>query len=105
VKPLEVKVPHALERDEVRRRLDEAVVKARDAYADQVRDLEATWESEDRLRVLLTVMGIEIESEIEILVHELVVRLELPAMAALFSGRIRDGIQERLGGLLGSQPA
>ncbi len=105
MKPLEVKVPHALERDEVRRRLDEAVVKARDAYADQVRDLEATWESEDRLRVLLTVMGIEIESEIEILVHELVVRLELPAMAALFSGRIRDGIQERLGGLLGSQPA
>jgi hypothetical protein len=105
VKPLDVKVPHALERDEVRRRLDEAVVKARDAYADQVRDLEATWESEDRLRVLLTVMGIEVESEVEILVQELVVRLELPAMAALFSGRIRDGIQERLGGLLGSQPA
>ena len=105
MKPLEVKVPHALERDEVRRRLDEAVIKARDAYADQVRDLEATWENDDRLRVLLTVMGIEVESEIEILVQELVVRLELPAMAALFSGRIRDGIQERLGGLLGSQPA
>ena len=105
MKPLEVKVPHALERDEVRRRLDEAVIKARDTYADQVRDLEATWENDDRLRVLLTVMGIEVESEIEILVQELVVRLELPAMAALFSGRIRDGIQERLGGLLGSQPA
>lgn len=105
MKPLEVRVPHGLERDEVRRRLDEAVLKARDAYADQVRDLEATWEGEDRLHVLLTVMGIDIDSEIEILVQELVVRLELPAMAALFSGRIREGIQERLGGLLGSLPA
>lgn len=105
MKPLEVRVPHGLEPAEVRRRLKEAVVKAREAYADQVRDLEATWEGDDRLAVRLTVMGIEIDSEIEILVQELVVRLELPAMASLFAGRIREGIQERLGGLLGSQPA
>jgi len=33
------------------------------------------------------------------------VSLELPGMAGLFAGRIRDGIQEKLGGLVGSQEA
>jgi hypothetical protein len=30
-----------------------------------------------------------------------VVRLQVPGMAGLFAGRIRSGIEERLGGLLG----
>jgi hypothetical protein len=34
-----------------------------------------------------------------------VVRVTLPALAALFAGRIRSGIEERLGGLLASRPA
>ena len=42
---------------------------------------------------------------IDILIEELVVALQVPAMAALFSRRIREGIEERLGGLIGSQQA
>jgi hypothetical protein len=51
---------------------------------------------------MLTVMGMDIDSEVDILVEELVVRVEVPGMAGLFAGRIKDGIQERLGGLLGA---
>jgi hypothetical protein len=105
VKSLEVRVPHALGREEVRRRLDEALVRARDEYGEKVGDLDASWDGDDRLKVLLTVMGMQIDSEVEILVEELIVRLEVPGMAGLFAGRIKDGIQERLGGLLGSQPS
>ena len=105
MKSLEVRVPHGLGRVEVRRRLDAAVVRARDEYAEQVGGIEATWEAEDRLRLALTVMGLEIDSEVDVLDSELVVRLEVPGMAALFAGRIKEGIQERLGGLLGVQPA
>ena len=99
MKPIEVRVPHSLERDEVRRRLDTALVRARDEYAAVVGDIEASWEGEDRLRVLLTVSGMKFD----ILVEELVVGLQVPGMAALFSRRIREGIEERLGGLIGSQ--
>ena len=41
------------------------------------------------------------DGQLEIQVEELLVQLELPGAAALFSGRIREGIQERLGGLIG----
>jgi hypothetical protein len=102
VKSLEVRVPHALGRDEVRRRLDAAVVRARDEYADKVGGIDASWEGEDRLKLMLTIMGMDIGSDVEILVQELVVRVDVPGMAGLFAGRIKDGIQERLGGLLGA---
>lgn len=101
MKQLEVRVPHSLGKDEVRRRLDRAVVKARDEYADKVGAIEANWQGDDVLAVAVDVMGVQIDGELEVLVEELLVRLEVPAMASLFAGRIRDGIQERLGGLLG----
>jgi hypothetical protein len=100
VKPLEVRVPHGLTPDEVRRRLDDALVRARTEYADTVGPIDAAWESDERLRLDLTVMGMSIAGDIDVLPAELVVRLELPMMAGLFAGRIRSGLEERLGGLL-----
>lgn len=105
MKAVEVRVPHQLGRDEVRRRLDVAVARARDEFGEKLGDLDATWEGEERLRLLMTVMGMQIDSEVEIEVTELIVRLQVPGMAGLFAGRIKQGIEERLGGLLGSQKA
>ncbi|MEI6256596.1 MAG: polyhydroxyalkanoic acid system family protein [Planctomycetota bacterium] len=103
MKSIEVRVPHTLERDEVRRRLDNALVRARDQYSATVGEIDATWDGDDRLRVLLTVSGMKFDGTVDILVEELVVGLQVPGMAALFAGRIREGIEERLGGLIGSQ--
>ena len=46
-------------------------------------------------------MGMQIGSEVDLKPEELVVRLQVPGMAGLFAGRIRAGIEEQLGGLLG----
>lgn len=105
MKAVEVRVPHSLGRDEVKRRLDAAVARARDEFGDKIGDLDATWQGDDRLRLLLSVMGMQIDSEVEIQASELLVRLQIPGMAGLFAGRIKQGIEERLGGLLGSQQA
>lgn len=104
MKKLEVKLPHQLSQAEVRARIDQAVVKARDDYSDQVRDLRATWVADNRLELGLTVMAMQLEAEVENLPQELVVRVGLPAMAALFAGQIRTGIERRIGGLLTSHP-
>jgi len=85
----------------VRRRLDVAIDRARGDFADKVSQIEARWESDDRLAVDLVVMGMQIGSEIDVQETELLVRLQVPGMAGLFAGRIRSGIEERLGGLLG----
>jgi hypothetical protein len=45
----------------------------------------------------------EFDGSIQVLADELLVALVLPGMAGLFAGRIQSGIEERLGGLLGSQ--
>lgn len=100
MKQLEVRVPHGLTPEEVRRRLDHAVEKARAEYAEQVGPIEASWRDEQQMEIGLTVMGMRIDSELEVLAEELVVRVGVPGMAALFAGRIRAGIEERLGGLL-----
>lgn len=105
MKAVEVRVPHSLGRDEVKRRLDAAVVRARDEFGEKIGDLNASWEGDDRLRLLLSVMGMQIDSEVEIQASELLVRLQIPGMAGLFAGQIKQGIEERLGGLLGSQKA
>ena len=105
MKSIEVRVPHSLERDEVRRRLDRALVTARQEYTAMVGDIDASWEGDDRLRVLLSVSGMKFDGTVEVLLEEVVVALQVPGMAALFSGRIREGIQERLGGLIGLERA
>jgi hypothetical protein len=105
MKKIEVRLPHQLPEAEVRRRIDAALAKARDEYAEHVRELEATWATENRLDLGLTVMGMNIQAEMDNMPAELVVRVGVPAMAALFAGRIQAGIEERLGGLLAVTPA
>lgn len=105
MKPIEVRIPHGLDKGEVRRRLDKAVMKARDDYADQVGEIEASWEGDDRLQVQLTVMSMQIDSTLDILPAEILVSLELPALAGMFAGKIREGITQRLGGLLAGPTA
>jgi len=103
MKSLEVRVPHGLERGEVRRRLEAALARARTDFADKVSRLEARWETEDLLAIDLEVMGMGFGSQVHVETSELVVRLDVPGMAGLFAGRIRSGIEEQLGGLLGAQ--
>jgi hypothetical protein len=100
-KQLEVRVPHTLEPGEVRRRLDEALVRARSEYADSVGAISAEWTDPDTMRFELAVAGMNFDGSLVVQVEELLVSLKLPGAAALFSGRIREGIQERLGGLVG----
>ena len=100
-KTLEVRVPHSLGADEVKRRLDEALVRAKSDYAEAVGEIRAEWIGSDTMRFDLAVAGMKFDGSLEILVEELLVKLDLPGAALLFKGRIREGIQERLGGLVG----
>lgn len=105
MKPLEVRLPHALDQAEVRRRIETAMARAGDDFGDAVNDVSATWHSDDRMALRMAVLGTPIEGELHNAPGELVVQITLPAIAALFAGRIRSGIEERLGGLLTLRPS
>jgi hypothetical protein len=100
LKDIEVRIPHALAADEVRRRLDRALVHARSEYAEKVGAIDASWRSDEQLDVGITVMGMQIDGQVVIQASELLVTLQVPGMAGMFAGRIRSGIEERIGGLL-----
>lgn len=102
MKSLEVRVPHGLEKADVRRRLDAAVERAREEHADKVSSLEACWETEDRMAIDVVVVGMDIHADIDVEPAALVIRLELPGMMTMFAGQIQTGIEERIGGLLGA---
>lgn len=104
MKPLVVSVPHHLGQDEMRQKLDQGLARARDQYGDTVGAIDAQWTADDRMAVAVTVMGMKIDGSIQVLPQELLVEVQLPGMASMFAGQIRDGIQQRLGGLVGSQP-
>ena len=93
MKSLEVRVPHDLDQVEVRRRLDLAIQRAQTDFGDKVSEIEAAWDGDDKLQILVVVMGMKFDGEVDVLVEELVVRLNVPGMAGLFAGRIRTGIE------------
>jgi hypothetical protein len=97
---MEVRLPHRLDPAEVRQRLDRGIERARTEYADKVTQIDSTWESDQRLLLVLVVMGMSITGDIDVLPDEMVVKVNLPMMAKMFAGPIRSGIEERLGGLL-----
>ena len=103
--PLEVRIPHTLSREEVHQRIDAAIVRAKSEYEPQVGPIQADWNDQEQMIVGLNVMGMPISGQIDVLDAEVLVKIELPSMASMFSGRIRQGIEERLGGLLAGPSA
>ena len=103
--PLELRVPHSLSREEIHRRIDAGLARARSEYESQVGPIAAEWVEPDLMTVGLKVMGMQFNGQIEVLDSEVVVKVQLPGMASMFAGQIRQGIQERLGGLLAAPVA
>jgi hypothetical protein len=101
MKTIDVRIPHSLPPEELRRRLDDGLAQARSAYGDTVGPIESRWEG-DTLHLSLAVMGMSLQGRVEMHPAEVVVHLQLPPLAAMFAGRIQEGIEERIGGLLGN---
>lgn len=93
-------MPHSLGVDAAHERLDAALVRARSEYEQQVGPIDADWEAADRLRVGFTTMGMRFDGQIEILPDALAIKVDLPMMASMFAGQIREGIEQRLGGVV-----
>ena len=58
---------------------------------------------EDRFKTTIDTLVVEEVPDPVPGAGELLVRVQIPGMAGLFAGRIKQGIEDRLGGLLGSQ--
>jgi putative polyhydroxyalkanoate system protein len=90
-----VTVPHELEREEARSRLERFVDMLQRNFGDQVKDLEQSWEG-DTLKFKFKTYGIQLDGGITVGDKDLSVAGELPFAAMMFRGKIESGIREQL---------
>ena len=98
--PLEVRIPHNLGVDGARGKIDAAITRARAQYESQFGPIHANWDQDNQLSVQFSAMGMPFKSQVEVLPEELVIQIELPAMASMFAGKIREGIEQQVGALI-----
>ena len=98
--PLEIRLPHTLGVGGAREKIDAAIVRARAQYEPQFGPIQANWDQDNQLSVEFAAMGMPFKSQVEVLPEELVIQIELPAMASMFAGKIREGIEQQVGALI-----
>ena len=96
--PIVVNLPHRLGAEEAKRRLRGSIGSLKDHIPGGAAEVESRWEG-DRMYLNVRAMGQEVSGHID--VEETKVRLELvlPALLALFAGKI-EGLLRKKGGAL-----
>jgi putative polyhydroxyalkanoate system protein len=90
-----VRVPHQLTQEEARSRLERFAERLQEKFADQVGDLQQSWEG-DTLRFQFKTYGIPLKGGIAITENELSLDGDLPFSAMMFRGKIESAIREQL---------
>ena len=90
-----VQVPHTLTKDEARSRLERFVEMIEQKYANQVSDLQQTWDG-DTLNFHFKTYGIPLDGSIAVGDHDLNMSGDLPFTAMMFKGKIESEIREGL---------
>lgn len=88
-------VPHSLSREEARSRLREKSGGLADAIPGGMAEVTATWSSEDRMELIVAVMGKTIAGAVEVADQSVVFEIELPLSLSFAEGMVRGAIEEK----------
>jgi hypothetical protein len=91
---MRIAVPHKLPREEVRARLKARSHEIADYVPGGLAEVTTSWENEDRLGLLLRVMGQEITGAITAEDTQLVFEVELPAALSFVRPMIESAIRD-----------
>lgn len=88
-------VPHSLSREEARRRLREKSGGLADAIPGGMAEVTATWSSEDRMELIVAVMGKSIAGAVEVADRSVTFEIALPASLSFAEGMVRGAIEDK----------
>ncbi|MCC7476255.1 MAG: polyhydroxyalkanoic acid system family protein [Pirellulales bacterium] len=89
------RVPHTLSKEEARSRLERFVEAIEAKFANQVSDLQQTWEG-DTLKFQFKTFGIALNGGISVEENQLSLAGEIPFAAMMFKGKIESEFREQL---------
>lgn len=98
-KPMIVDLPHQLGAAEAKRRMEGGIGKLKNYVPGGGAEVQSRWEG-DRMHLLVRAMGQEVSGHIDVFDAKVRLELILPAMFALFAGKIQDALSRKGGELL-----
>ncbi|CAN5267528.1 polyhydroxyalkanoic acid system family protein [soil metagenome] len=101
--PLTVSIPHQLGRAEARRRIDDGIGKFGQQFGDRAEFTKA-W-SGDVLNFTVNAMGQSITGLLDVVDDAVHIKVDLPGLLSLMSGKIKDKLRREGERLLEHKPA
>ncbi len=93
-KPITIDIPHALGREEAKRRIETGFAKIEHQFSGSgLARVEKSW-SGDRLSFAAQVLGQGLTGRLEVLDQMVRMELDLPPFLAMIAGRIKGRLQE-----------
>ena len=89
-------VAHELSQDQAKEKLKSFSDQFRADYADQLSDMEESWDDEGNMLFAFKVMGLKIDGRMEVSDSHAKVHGNLPFAAVVFKGQIEKQVQEQL---------
>ncbi|MDB5572521.1 MAG: hypothetical protein JWN93_3704 [Hyphomicrobiales bacterium] len=86
---IEIVLPHQLGVEEARKRVADAVERARAGFAESVVDSDVTWDA-NRAAISVGAFGQRVEGQIDVEPAQVRVRVQLPWLLASLAGKITD---------------
>ena len=92
---MRVAIPHALDKSEVRRRLDSRTPELANHIPGGFAQVDHEWLGEDRMRLSVGAMGQFVTALLEVEERQVVVNIELPPQLGFFGGIIEQAVRSR----------
>ena len=92
---MRVAIPHQLDRDEVRRRLQQNSHQMGDAIPGGMADITTSWPSEDRMNMAISAMGQSMDGHVDIEDSQVVFEIELPLALSFVQPMVEGAIRQQ----------
>ena len=91
---MKVRLPHKLEKAEIRRRLEERKGEIVDYFPDGMADMESRWVGEDHLDFVVAIAGQRIQGAVDIADDHVVIDVDLPFILSFLGKKVEDSVRK-----------
>jgi len=91
---MRVKLPHSLERAEVRLRLEQRKGEIIDYFPEGMASLESNWRGDDHMDFVVAIAGQRIGGSVDIADDHVVISVKLPLILSFLNGKIERSVRK-----------
>ncbi len=91
---MQVKLPHDLSREEVRRRMHAHSQEIADFFPPGLAKVTTGWSSDDRMDITAEVMGMTIPGGVDVAEDHVVITMDLPMLLSVMKGPLEAAVKK-----------